>query len=363
MISFIQKGRNNPRVDWRSAEATGWYTCCGVTLRPIIENCWKCWRYSGNFSPLFQEPNDMRFCYAHRRFALYPQSVDSWNLAPNNYTSDFLKKTKSLGFDAIEVGLEVMSQLGTEQKIKDFTKNFNDHGLEIGCIRAGGTLHDAKNGPQNRARFDEAIKYAGWTGAEVVNGAMSAPTRHPDLFPGAGSGYSESQDASRDTMLRVYEDLAPVFQEACVKASDANTNITVEIHQNSPVDSSWSALLLHGLVDRPNFGINPDIGNILWTYDVPEEDFDTAIDSVAPVSKYWHCKNLHTVHHPENNRSVFVRVPLPDGEIDYRYAISAMYAAGYSGYMTIEGAWAGDQWAQDEKSIKYARSIWDELEA
>ena len=40
-----------------------------------------------------------------------------------------------------------------------------------------------------------------------------------------------------------------------------------------------------------------------------------------------------------------------------------MHAAGYSGYMTIEGAWAGDQWAQDGKSIKYAKAIWDELEA
>ena len=62
-------------------------------------------------------------------------------------------------------------------------------------------------------------------------------------------------------------------------------------------------------------------------------------------------------------RSVFLRVPLPDGEIDYRYAISAMHNAGYSGYMTIEGAWAGDQWAQDEKSITYARAIWDDLES
>ena len=73
--------------------------------------------------------------------------------------------------------------------------------------------------------------------------------------------------------------------------------------------------MLHGLVDRENFGINPDIGNVLWTYDVPEEDFDKAIDALSPVSKYWHCKNLHTVYHAENNRSVFIRVPLPDGEI------------------------------------------------
>ena len=305
----------------------------------------------------------MRFCYAHRRFALYPQSVDSWNLSHDNYTDEFLVKTKSLGFDAIEVGLEVMTQLGSEAKVKEFKAKFNGHGLDIGCVRAGGTLLDAINGPRNRERLNEAIKYAAWSGAEVVNGAMSAPTRHPEAYPGAASGYPVSQDASRDSMLRVYEDLAPVFQAACDKASDAGTNITVEVHQNSPVDNSWSALLLHSLVERENFGINPDIGNILWTYDVPEEDFDKAIDALAPVSKYWHCKNLHTVYHAENNRSVFIRVPLPDGEIDYRYGISAMHKAGYSGYMTIEGAWAGDQWAQDEKSISYAKAIWDELES
>ena len=96
----------------------------------------------------------MRFCYAHRRFALYPQSVDSWSLSPDNYTDDFLKKTKSLGFDALEVGLEVMTQLGTESKVKEFAAKLNGFGLDVGCVRAGGTLHDAMNGPRNRERLD-----------------------------------------------------------------------------------------------------------------------------------------------------------------------------------------------------------------
>jgi sugar phosphate isomerase/epimerase len=308
----------------------------------------------------------MRFCYAHRKFSLYPQSVDTWDLAASNYTDDFLKKTKDLGFDALEVGLEVLSPLG-EQGAKDFASRLHDFGLDVGCVRGGGTMHMASTGPANRKRLDEAIKYAGWTGAEVVNGAMSAPPRLPGhplgAAPGSKSGWEISQDSSRDALLNVYDELAGVFQAACAKAADANVNITVEVHQNSPVDNSWSALLLHGKVDRPNFGINPDIGNVLWTYDVPEESFEDSIDNLAPVAKYWHSKNLHTVYHPENNRSVFLRVPLPDGEIDYRYAISAMHNAGYSGYMVIEGAWAGDQWHSDAKSLNYAKAIWDELES
>ena len=119
--------------------------------------------------------------------------------------------------------------------------------------------------------------------------------------------------------------------------------------------------LIHGLVGRLNFGINPDLGNLLWTYDVPEESLDDCIRKLATISVYWHCKNLFRVYHPEMQRSVFLRVPLPDGEIDYRFALSAMRAAGYSGYMPIEGASTGDQFHADQKSLTYAKAVWTEL--
>ena len=57
----------------------------------------------------------MRFCYGHRRFTLYPQSVDSWNLNPDNYTGYFLKRTKDIGFDD-----------GDGTSLTDLTGNGND---------------------------------------------------------------------------------------------------------------------------------------------------------------------------------------------------------------------------------------------
>ena len=68
--------------------------------------------------------------------------------------------------------------------------------------------------------------------------------------------------------------MAKIYQDACDSASDENIDISVEIHQNSPVDNSWSAMYLHELVNRENFGINPDLGNVLWNYDQPEESFE-----------------------------------------------------------------------------------------
>ncbi len=309
----------------------------------------------------------MRFCYAHRRFTLYPDNLNSWDLTPDAYNAPFLKRVKAIGFDTLEVGAEVIEKTGgSERQVKEFGKRLAGAGLPIGCVRAGGTLTDARHGPKNREGQFKAIQYAGWAGAEVVNGALSAPSRYPGhpagSKPGSGSGWPESQDSSRDAQMYDYEALAKALQAACDRAAGAGVNISVEVHQNSLVDNSWSGVMVHKMVGRKNFGLNPDLGNIYWTYDVPEESSDDAIQKLAPVSVYWHCKNLFRVYHPENQRAVYLRVPLPDGELDYRFAMSAMHGAGYKGYMAIEGAWAGDQFYGDQKSLDYSKGIWAELE-
>ena len=72
---------------------------------------------------------------------------------------------------------------------------------------------------------------------------------------------------------------------------------------------------------------------------------------------------LNRVHVPELDHSYYIRVPLPDGDIDYRFAISAMVEAGYDGYLAIEGANTGDQLYKDRRSVNYVRGILAELEA
>ena len=47
-------------------------------------------------------------------------------------------------------------------------------------------------------------------------------------------------------------------------AADQGVEISIEIHQNSIADNSWSALHLLELIDAPNVGVNPDLGNIYW---------------------------------------------------------------------------------------------------
>ena len=39
----------------------------------------------------------MRYCYAHRRFTLYPNSLDTWDLSTGAYTDEFLGRVRAIG--------------------------------------------------------------------------------------------------------------------------------------------------------------------------------------------------------------------------------------------------------------------------
>jgi len=314
----------------------------------------------------------MRFCYAFRRFSDYPFLGNAFDMDPERITSKFLGRVKDMGFDGIELGIECLEKInGGENGIKEFAKKLEDHGTPLLAIRSGGLMIDPKYGEDNYNRVISSFKFAEFFNTKLINGAISIPEKSPYLDTGtelissewvAHAGLPFSQNSSRETSLPEYELLAKKYSEVCDVAKEFDINISCEVHQNSPVDNSWSAKLIHKLVNRDNFGINPDLGNILWNYDIPEELCEDAIIELAPISNYWHCKNLIRVNHPENQRSVFIRETIIGGEIDYRFAVEAMHNADYDGFMSIEGVFGGDQYYSDKISLEYCKNLWKELE-
>src|SRR5207248_9037520 len=144
-------------------------------------------------------------------------------------------------------------------------------------------------------------------------------------------------------------------------AADLGVTITIEVHQHCLVDNSWSAVHLMERVNHPAVGLNPDLGNVYWVYPVPEESSEQAILAMAPHAKYWHLKNLRRTYVPGQEYALFHQTPLPDGEIDYRFAVSAMLAAGYPGDFAIEGLRLGDAITADARSAAYIRDLIREL--
>jgi sugar phosphate isomerase/epimerase len=303
----------------------------------------------------------MKYCYANRHHTLYPEVNEKFSINPDSYNDAFLGKVAEIGFEGLELNYQIFDSFDDDSEIKAFGKRLEGAGTPAVAIRAGGSLTSARGYAENVNKLTRLIDVAELMGTGVVNGSLSSPQRR-QVGPARSRGLPVSQDASRDAMIYDYERIADELRKGADRAAPKGIKITVEVHHNSLVDNSWSAKLVNNLVDRANFGINPDLGNVLWAYDEPEEPTETTIAELAPISLYWHCKNQHRINHPENERSVYFRVALQDGEIDYRFAISAMVDADYDGYMAIEGAPIGDQFYDDQKSLSYAKGIVAELE-
>lgn len=298
----------------------------------------------------------MKIAYAFRRSTYYPYVGDPWNLPGREARAAWLKTVRELGFDGIEIANNAVGGPDASvAQIRELRAEIEANGLTCACIRGGGGLANPRIASANRQRIAEAIRFASQMGCHLVNTTVGTPTVNDR--PGSFVGEPVSQGSSRDAHESDFETTARGFRELARLAADAGINLSIEVHQHSIVDNSWSALHLLELIDQPNVGINPDLGNILWTYDVPEETSEQAILALAPRATYWHCKNLRRVHIPENNHTIFLRVPLPDGEIDYRFAISAMVAAGYQGYLAIEGLQLGDQITGDGRSLEYVKRV------
>ncbi len=305
----------------------------------------------------------MQLIYAFRGRVFYPyhhKTPFPVCLPPPEVRAGWLGKVRDIGFEGLELGLEDLNDK-SDAEVVDLGKELRDGGLPCVSIRGGGGLHNPRVGKCNRARLERGVDLAAQIGAGVFNTLINAPMA-PDL-PGAGSGYGErvSQNSSREASESDYRINAEGIGAAADRAADLGVSISIELHQNTICDNSWSVIHLLELIDRPNVGANPDLGNVYWTYETPEESCEETILALAPYANYWHMKNLLRVPLPGMQRAVYLRRPIPDGEINYRFAVSAMLDAGYDGCFGVEGMMAGDQLTDDARSYERIKSLIAEL--
>ena len=298
----------------------------------------------------------MKIAYAFRRCASYPYNGAGLPTDASD-RQQFLEKVKDIGFDGIELPAMSLS----DAEIETLRTELLGAGVPCVAIRGGGGAAHPRVAAENKQRMEDAVHFAAKIGAGVVNSTVTTPPRAPNS-KGTYRGESVSQGSSRHASAEDYKRTASAVSDVASVAADVGVEISIEIHQNSIVDNSWSALHLLDLMDAPNVGVNPDLGNIYWTYDIPEESCEDAIVALAPHVNYWHCKSLYRVHIPELETAIYVQAPLPDGEIDYRFAIAALLDVDYDGYLAIEGVRYGDGFHQDGKSVAYVKSVLAELQ-
>jgi sugar phosphate isomerase/epimerase len=99
-------------------------------------------------------------------------------------------------------------------------------------------------------------------------------------------------------------------------------------------------------VDAPNVGVNPDLGNIIRAPD-RSQDWRSALIELAPVTNFWHVKNYRAGK----------AVPIWEGEIDYRDAMSIMSDHDYQGWVSIESYLGQGVLQLQKQSLEYLKRL------
>jgi len=176
-----------------------------------------------------------------------------------------------------------------------------------------------------------------------------------DPFAAAARPIYRGAHASAEAFAQAAATLKPVAR-ACAKLG---AELSLELHDDGLQDTADGCLRLLRLIDEPNVGVNPDLGN--W-YRVPYQHPDSWRDQLAklaPKTNYWEVKNYKRIVAPDDHRAYSWNVDLDEGDIDFREAAEVLWEAGFRGWVCNEGG-NGDSVRATLKYLSYMRWVLDE---
>ena len=273
----------------------------------------------------------------------HPYRYRAGQMMPPNVMREIFDWAAAAGFSGCELSTAHQDFPGYSQAQLDAVCGLLDStGLVAAAYNPGG-FRWGPDATAGRGRLDallESVQIAARLKAPVINLTLPGP--------GAGSGGGLPSEylvgsriplgSGRSRPADEIAALARALAELADAAAAAAISVALEIHQNSYIEDSRTAIELLELINRENVGLNPDLGNILWAQAIPRETSEDAIERLAPYATYVHMKNIRRVFVPGLDRSAFVRTSLLErGDIDWRWAISELRASGYDGFLTFEG--------------------------
>lgn len=270
------------------------------------------------------------------------------------------------GFDGIDLGETWFNFYdASDEALVGLGEEIREAGLEIGGL---SVLRKIITSPAdrhvqlvNRHKLRRAVHAAGLSGAPLVNMSISPQpwevgVREEDL-----RGQSDPVGSSKRTQNEDYAHAAEFLEGLSIEAEQTGVGLTLELHQNSIVDTADAMLLLLDRISRPNVKANPDLGNFYFSYATPEGSWEDVVRKLAPHTDFWHVKNIQRVYVASEQRSYMFNAPLAEGMIDYRRAMRIMKNSGFDGWISIEMASAGDPYACIQSGKRYLDELIEEM--
>ena len=269
---------------------------------------------------------------------------------------------KRKGFDGIELGSWRFDFYSASRKeIDQLKQDLLDFELELAslnCLRKCVT-HPAV-AEQNKRDLRRAVEIAEVLRPRYISISLALELEDSGA-PNPHGGRQASLGSSAGARETEFDEAAAFLAELAEHASRFGCGVALELHHCSLADNSQSLLRILELANHPNLSANPDLVNLYRAYEVPEEPWYEALERLSGRVELWHVKNVQRIHVPEARESFFLHASLDEGDIDYRWALARLVASGFDGYMSIEGAGAGDLLAFAGRGKAYLDELIREL--
>lgn len=244
-----------------------------------------------------------------------------------------LEETVSLvadrGFDAVEPMCRNphLSVDTPPERVDQLREQLDGHGLDVACLGTYTGHYDGKSPDEREAELDDLSRFlemADTLGCDLV--------RHN---PGGPPQYEASDDD--------YTETADWMRRAADMAAEHDIRLTLELHGGSLAESATGAMKLLDLIDRPNYGVTHDAGN-MYIADVPfgHESIETLRDRILHV----HVKGERRIEDPtlegafefetRNGIETFQHTLLDEGANCHEPVFEALRDIGYDGYASVE---------------------------
>jgi len=235
----------------------------------------------------------------------------------------------------------------SDGELAEWRADIASHGLRVGSLNPYRCI--VTRSPQadsNLEKLQRSVEAAIILGAKTVNVTLSVPF---------GESPRDRPLTSADASEAEYQESARKLKPLARRAAEGGVALSIELHDDGILDSAASCLKLLDMIDEPNVGVNPDIGN-LYRMVAPPEHWRDALVAMAPRTNLWHVKNYKKIVLPGDLGIVSMIAPVEDGDIDFRWALTELVRHGFDGDLSIE-AGAGDGLSVIARAKRYFEEI------
>jgi len=269
-----------------------------------------------------------------------------------------LDEIRAGGFDAIDLADSWLAPASLEPtELSELHHALLDADISVaGLSIARRSMIDPVHGDANLDYAHRSVECAAALDAPVVNIGFHRPLLPEQLrtqfwmVPGAADDRGE--ETWRLAVDRV--------REIAVHAAALELRVSLELYEETLLDSSEHAVRMVEDVGEPNVGINPDLGNLVRVPAALQKGWVDILRECLPYMSYWHVKNFIRLEHPR--AGVFLSYPteLGVGVIDYREAFRLALDAGYDGAICVE-YYDGDALGTAIRSREYIERVLADL--